>query len=58
LLDVFFFQVELQQEIHMVHLMLEDVILEMALAIEQKRQMAGHLPRDFDGDVEMADCDE
>ncbi len=49
-------KVELREEIHKVHMMLEDVILEMAMVIDQRRRTEGHLPRDFDGDVEMVDC--
>ncbi len=36
--------------------MLEDVVLDMARAIERKRMLAGVMPRDFDGDVEMQDA--
>ncbi len=38
--------------------MLEDVVLDMAHAIERKRLLAGEMPRDFDGDVEMLDADD
>lgn len=46
---------DLQHEVHQVHLMLEDVIVEMARAIEVKRALAGDLPVDWDGDIEMRD---
>jgi hypothetical protein len=36
--------------------MLEDVVLDMARVIERKRMLAGEMPRDFDGDVEMQDA--
>ena len=49
---------DLAENIHRVSLMLEDVVLDMARAIERKRMMAGVMPRDFDGDVEMQDVGE